>query len=66
MYELKLPKMTCPGCAKSVKSALLEMDANSSIEINIITRTIRIQTSKSKNEVLSVLEKAGYPAEVNS
>jgi len=60
MFEFKVSGMTCGGCVKSLTNALKAFDINSDINIDLDSQTVRIDTSKSKEEITSTILDAGY------
>jgi len=63
MLRFHVPNMTCGGCAKSVSRALSSVDPKARIETDPAAREVRIESSAGEQELLAVLEEAGYPAE---
>lgn len=63
MLRFRVPNMACGGCAKSVTTALSSVDPKARVEIDSSTREVRVETSAGEEELLAVLEEAGYPAE---
>lgn len=61
MYEFKVKGMTCPTCAKSMKSALLSIDSKVEVEVNLISQTVKVKSNKSEKEIADIIEEAGYP-----
>ena len=60
MYELKVDGMTCGGCVTSVKRALQALDANASIDVDLHSKTVKIDTAVELNAVKAAVEDAGY------
>ncbi len=60
MYELKVDGMTCGGCAASVKRALLSLDANAKIDVDLPSKTVKVETAAQLDSVKSAVEDAGY------
>lgn len=63
--QLRIEDMTCGGCAKSVTAAITSVDPNAKVEANPAARTVKVATSASEDQILKVLDQAGYPATVN-
>lgn len=61
MFEFKVKGMTCPSCAKSMKSALLSIDSKVEVEVNLITQTVKVKSNRSEKEIAVLIEEAGYP-----
>ena len=60
MYELKVDGMTCGGCVSSVKRALQALDANASIDVDLQSKTVKIDTAVELHAVKAAIEDAGY------
>ena len=60
MYELKVDGMTCGGCVNSVKRALQALDANASIDVDLQSKTVKIDTAVELHAVKAAVEDAGY------
>ncbi|MBU6292124.1 MAG: heavy-metal-associated domain-containing protein [Burkholderiales bacterium] len=60
MYELKVDGMTCGGCVSSVKRALQALDANASIDVDLQSKTVKIDTAVELHAVKAAVEDAGY------
>lgn len=58
--EITVKGMTCGGCVRSVTNALMNMDQNAQVEITLETQNIKLQTTKSENQVKEVIEDAGF------
>ena len=63
MLRFHIPNMTCGGCAKSVKKALLSVDPQARIETDPPTRQVRVDSDMDGGAFLSALSEAGYPDE---
>lgn len=63
MLRFHIPNMTCGGCAKSVKKALLSVDPQARIETDPPTRQVRVDSDMDGGAFLSALNEAGYPDE---
>ena len=63
--QLRIEDMTCGGCAKSVTAAITSVDPSAKVEANPAARTVRVVTSASEDQILKVLDQAGYPATVS-
>lgn len=64
---LKITGMTCAGCASNIHTALSKTDGviNDEVEYPGDVATVKYDASKiSEKEIIAVIEKAGYKAEV--
>ncbi len=60
MYELKVDGMTCGGCAASVKRALQALDANANVDVDLPSKTVKVDTAAQLDAVKTAVEEAGY------
>lgn len=60
MYELKVDGMTCGGCAASVKRALQALDARAKVDVDLPSKTVKVDTSAQLDAVKTAVEEAGY------
>ncbi len=60
MYELKVDGMTCGGCAASVKRALQALDAKADVNVDLPSKTVKVDTSAQLDAVKAAVEDAGY------
>ncbi len=61
MYEFKVEGMTCPSCANSISLAMKQVDATSSVKIDINEKLVKVNSRKTSAEIKSVLEEVGFP-----
>jgi len=59
--QLKVPKMACSGCATTITKAVQAIDSASTVEADLKTKLVTIQTAKSESEVRKAIASAGYP-----
>ncbi|QDK42355.1 copper chaperone [Bacteriovorax stolpii] len=60
MYEIKVSGMTCGGCVRSVTAALKSLDSMANINVNLSAQLITVESDKSRDEIESTIEEAGY------
>lgn len=60
MIELKVERMTCGGCAATVRAAVLEVAPAARIEIEVATGALRVQGDADEARVRAAIEQAGY------
>lgn len=61
MIEFKLPDMTCGHCAGMVSQALKLADAHCKVDIDLPTRTVKVESTEDRAELAQALSDAGYP-----
>jgi len=60
MYELKVDGMTCGGCAASVARALQRLDSNTRVDVDLPSKTVKVEISTHLDAVKKAIEDAGY------
>lgn len=60
MIELKVERMTCGGCAATVRAAVLEVAPMARMEIEIATGLLRVEGDADEARVREAIERAGY------
>ena len=60
MIELNVERMTCGGCAATVRAAVLEVAPAARIEIEVATGALRVEGDADEARVRSAIEQAGY------
>jgi copper chaperone len=60
MLELTLPTMTCGHCVGIVTKAIKHADPQASVEIDVASRRVRIETNVDRDTIEEALAEAGY------
>lgn len=60
MLEFRIPSMTCGHCAGVVTKTLEQVDANATVEIDLPSHRVRVQTQADRLTVADALAQAGY------
>jgi copper chaperone len=60
MIEFKLPDMSCGHCAATVKRTVQALDAGAEVEVDLGTRTVRIDTQVDEPKLRAALTEEGY------
>ncbi len=63
MFHFRLPDMDCGGCVKRVTRAVQSVDPNATVEADLETRKVKIQSSSSEADIIEALDEAGYGVE---
>ena len=61
MQEFVIQSMSCGGCASRIAQAVRNLDATAKIEVDLPTRTVRIDSAEDRASVIAALTEAGYP-----
>jgi copper chaperone CopZ len=62
--KLYVEGMNCGGCVSSIQEALAADTVISEVSVELDSKTVSLATEKSIDEVLSLLQDAGYESEV--
>ena len=60
MIEMRIERMTCGGCAATVKAAVLEVAPAARLEIEIASGTLRLEGAADEARIRAAIEGAGY------
>lgn len=60
--QFHVQNMTCGGCARAVRAAILELDAGARIETDPPSRSVTVETSAPDKAVRKALTEAGFAA----
>jgi copper chaperone len=60
MIELTIPDMTCGGCAASITRVVQGMDPAATVEADVETKRVRIESQLDTTRLLDVIEAAGF------
>ena len=62
MIELVLPDMTCGHCVKSVTATVQQVDPAATVQIDLPTHMVRIESRQPAERFTAALSEEGYPA----
>lgn len=60
MYTFNVPKMSCAGCVNTIKNAIMKIDKNAIVEVNLSTKTVDVQTNRAEEDITQAISDAGY------
>ncbi len=60
MLELTLPTMTCGHCVSVVTKAIKQADPQASVEIDLASHRVRVETAEDRETIESAVTEAGY------
>ncbi len=64
MVRLKVEKMGCGGCAKSVTRAVQAIEPDARVEVDLASKVVTVSgTSALADRIVQAITTAGYPAE---
>lgn len=62
MLELTLPTMTCGHCVGVVTKAIKQADPQASVEIDLASHLVRVESTADRETIVSAVAEAGYVA----
>lgn len=60
MIRLSIPEMSCGHCEKAIREAVKEVDENARVTVDLGSRTVDIETTRSRDDVCGAIAAAGY------
>ncbi|QKL00421.1 copper resistance protein CopZ [Pseudomonas sp. NY5710] len=64
MQVFNVQGMTCGHCVKAVTRAVQEQDAAAKVEVDLMAKQVRVQSTLAQEQVLAAIRDEGYQAEV--
>ena len=58
--ELKIEGMSCGHCVKAVTNAVKSLDQNAKVDVDLGSKTVRVETQAEISVVASAIADAGY------
>jgi len=62
MIEFILPAMTCGHCVRTVTQAVRQLDPQASVDIDLATHRVRIESQRPSDDFRKALAEEGYDA----
>lgn len=59
--EFHVEEMTCGGCARGVTRAIQAVDADAQVITDPPTRSVKVETTATQQQIVEALTKAGFP-----
>lgn len=63
MIELSIKDMTCGGCVAGITKVVKALDASATVDANVGTKRVRIDSAAGKDAVIAAIADAGYHPE---
>jgi copper chaperone len=60
--KLRIDAMTCGGCARSVTATIKDLDPNATVQIDVATKIVEIESTAPQQKILETLAEDGFPA----
>jgi len=61
MLSLKVSGMTCGGCIKAVTKAIQAQDPSATVQVDLDTQMVSLETSLSQAQASQLITDAGFP-----
>ena len=62
MYVYEVKNMTCRGCVNGVTKAVLSVDPNAQVEVDLASKKVTVESSHPSTEFVDALTTASYDA----
>jgi copper chaperone len=62
MITFNVPDMSCGHCVATVTKAVNALDGSAKVAIDLVGKTVKIETTAPAPAIAKALEEAGYPA----
>lgn len=62
MIELTVKDMSCGHCVSTVTKALKAIDPQASVEVDLASKRVRVETQQPLEALTQALQQAGFPA----
>lgn len=59
--EFHVESMTCGGCSRGVTKAIQSVDANAHVITDPPSRSVKVETTATQQQVVEALTEAGFP-----
>ena len=66
MYTFNVPKMSCGGCVNTIKKAIMQLDQNAVIEVDLASKKVNVQSDISAEAITKAMFDAGYKTSLRS
>jgi len=62
MQVFTVEGMTCGGCAGSVTRAVQQADKNARVEVDLATKTVKVESTLPSLQIIDAITNAGFAA----
>ena len=60
MIEFNVPGMTCGHCTRAVTEALMEVDPQAKVEVDLASKRVTVESARERAVLEAALAEAGY------
>ena len=61
MHTLFVTGMTCGGCTKAVTRAVQMQDAQATVQVDLATQKVEIESRLDREALITIVTNAGFP-----
>jgi copper chaperone len=61
MHTLFVTGMTCGGCTKAVTRAIQMQDAKATVQVDLATQKVEIESKLDREVLITIVTNAGFP-----
>ena len=59
--KFRIENMTCGGCARSVTATIKDLGENATVNIDVATKLVEVESTVSESEIVAALTEDGFP-----
>ncbi|MGE8523067.1 MULTISPECIES: heavy-metal-associated domain-containing protein [unclassified Acinetobacter] len=59
--KFRIENMTCGGCARSVTATIKDLDENATVNIDVVSKLVEVDSTVSEAEIVAALTEDGFP-----
>ena len=64
--KLHIESMTCGGCARSVTATVKDVDPAATVDIDLASKEVKIESSQPVEKFTKALDEAGFPPQLQA
>jgi copper chaperone len=61
MIEFSVPDMSCSHCASVITKTVKQVDPKATVEIDLSSHTVKVDSTEDRASLAEALAEAGYP-----
>ena len=60
MQTFKVDGITCGGCVRGVTNAIQRIDPDSTVDVDLATKTVKVESALAAKDIVGAIEGAGF------
>ena len=60
MQTFKVDGLTCGGCVRGVTNAIQRIDPDSTVDVDLATKTVKVESALAAKDIVGAIEGAGF------